>query len=135
MFDISWSSVECYCLTSSLRRKVSNPSNCEPVVGHHRIVVVMHLWLILSVIAMHLLHWIWPTCKLMIHLWQHFPPSKGPMQTAPQPAAKQKGLCDDQVHIQGISIFRYLHTFCNNVLFMYMSDAIHTTRVIYGNNM
>ena len=68
----------------------------------------MPLWLILPVIVMHLSHGIWQTCKHMIHLWQHFPPSKGPMQTAPQPAAKQKRLCDDQVHVQGISLFRYL---------------------------
>ena len=68
----------------------------------------MHLWLILSVIVMHPLHWSWPTCKHMIHLWQLFPPSKGPMQTAPQPAGKQKRLCDDQIHVQGTALFRYL---------------------------
>ena len=96
----------------------------------------MHLWLILSVIAIRPLHGIWPTCKLTYaSLVASLPSLQGAMQTAPQPAAKQKGLCDDQVHIQGISIFKYLHTYCNNVLFMYMSDAIHTTRVIYRNNM
>ena len=30
------------------------------------------------------------------------------MQTAPQPAGKQKRLCDDQIHVQGTALFRYL---------------------------
>ena len=49
------------------------------------------------------------------------------MQTAPQPAAKQKRLRDDQVHVQGTALFRYLPSealYCFVFAWCYQCESI-----------